>query len=155
MDTSDYGFLSYNLSIATEITGAERFPCDTGLPAGESPQQEAMPLELVTTGVAQSLVATGITAQADTTKANATVLDYGISNVTTVAGAADSVLLPAALAGRICYLSNAGANSMQVFGQGTDTINGVATGTGVAQGNGLSAVYFCVADGAWMRVLSA
>ena len=53
------------------------------------------------------------------------------------------------------------SNSMQVFGAGVDTINGVATATGVAQAAGKSALYYAVADGdgtavgAWFRVLSA
>lgn len=100
-----------------------------------------------------------ITAQADTTKANATPINAVKARVTTVAGAGDSVKLPPGYPGLEVTLFNDGANSMQVFGSGNDTINGAATGTGVAQGNGLSAVYTCydvvAGVGIWGRVLSA
>jgi Ca2+-binding RTX toxin-like protein len=61
--------------------------------------------------------------------------------VTAVATAADSVKLPApSKVGQIVIVTNAHAsNSMQVFGAGTDTINGVATATGVAQAAGKTA----------------
>lgn len=100
-------------------------------------------------------VATGITAFAGGGKANATQLTADINKVTTVATAADSVLLPPALAGATVFVKNGGANSAQVFGQGTDTINGVATGTGVALAAGKSGIYVCVVDGDWELHLSA
>lgn len=136
----------------SDLTGSEQASYDTELANGQNPQTAAISLNVSSTWIKN---ATGFTAQADGTKANATVLGYGLSNVTTVAGAADSVLLPAAVAGAICILVNNGANAMQVFGQGTDTINGVATATGVSQTNALTALYVCTVDGAWMRLLSA
>jgi hypothetical protein len=98
----------------------------------------------------------GLTAFAGGGQTGALQLTGDMAEVTTVATAADSVKLPPALAGRTYYLVNAAAsNSMQVFGNGTDTINGVATATGVAQAAGKSATYFCCAAGNWYRVLSA
>jgi hypothetical protein len=97
----------------------------------------------------------GITATPGGTKAAARVLKRSINIITVCATAADSVLLPKAIAGSVLFLTNAGAASAQVFGKGTDTINGVATATGVAQGAGLSAVYVCAVSGAWFRILSA
>lgn len=141
-----------NLSVS-DLTGAEQAPYDTQLANGENPQCAAVTLDVSSTWIKN---ATGFTAQADGTKANATALGYGLSNVTTVAGAGDSVLLPAAVAGAVCVLVNSDAsNAMQVFGQGTDTINGVATGTGVSQANGKTAAYYCPVAGAWFRLLSA
>lgn len=96
-----------------------------------------------------------VTATAGGGKATAKALTAAINVVGTVATAADSVLLPAALPGLCLWVKNAGANSMQVFGQGTDTINAVATGTGVAQAAGLSAMYVCAEAGKWDRLLSA
>lgn len=100
-----------------------------------------------------------ITAQADTTKANATPIDAVKARVATVAGAADSVLLPPGYPGLQITLYNAGDNSMQVFGSGLDTINGVATGTGVAHGNGKTAIYTCydvvAGVGLWSQLLGA
>jgi len=102
-----------------------------------------------------SSYATGITARAGGGKASATRLTETVSRVTVVATAADSVLLPQAKPGRVVYVVNSGANAMQVFGEGIDTINGVITATGVSQGAGLSAVYICANPNAWFRNLSA
>lgn len=100
-----------------------------------------------------------VTAAAGGGQTNATQLTGVMANVTTVATAADSVKLPLAQAGMVFLLQNSdAADSMQVFGAGTDTINGVATATGVAQAAGKSALYFAVTSapaGKWFRVLSA
>lgn len=98
---------------------------------------------------------TGVTAFASGGKANATPVTGANIKVSTVATAADSILLPPAKAGLRLAIRNSGAASMQVFGQGIDTINAVATATGVAQANGVSALYFCPVDGEWFRILSA
>lgn len=104
-------------------------------------------------------VATGITAYAGGGQTNATLLAAGLNEVSTVATAADSVKLPVPVAGLEITVINAHAsNSMQVFGSGTDTINGVATATGVAQAAGKTAVYRALTAGTaakWFRVLSA
>ncbi len=100
-----------------------------------------------------------ITAQADGTKANATPITAVKCLVGTSAGALDSVLLPPGYPGLEITIFNGGASSIQVFGSGSDTINGIATGTGVTQNNDISAVYTCYAVvsgvGIWGRVLSA
>lgn len=100
--------------------------------------------------------ATSLTAFAGGGQASATALTKQINHVTTVATAADSVKLPVSVAGLVVYVVNgAASNSMQVFGAGTDTINDVATGTGVAQAAGKAATYVCPVAGKWYRVLSA
>lgn len=99
--------------------------------------------------------ATGITAFAGGGQASATALTKTVNNVTTVGTAADSVKLPTSAAGLIVWVVNSTATSMQVFGAGTDTINDVATATGVAQAAGKSATYVCPVAGKWYRVLSA
>lgn len=93
--------------------------------------------------------ATGIIAQADGTKANATPLNYGVSEITVSAGAADSVLLPPAKPRGMCVLINRGGNTVQVFGQGTDTVNEVATATGVTMADNEIAILVCGAEGSW------
>ena len=98
---------------------------------------------------------TAIVATAGGGQANAYQLSAANNKVATVATTADSVKLPPAKAGLEVQIRNSGANSMQVFGVSPDTINAVATGTGVAQAAGLSASYFCPADGEWFRILSA
>ena len=113
----------------------------------------------VLNGTAGRDVNEAVTAAAGGGQTNATQLTGYAANVTVVATAADSVKLPLAIAGNVYFLQNSdSADSMQVFGAGTDTINGVATATGVAQAAGKSAVYFCTVSapaGKWFRVLSA
>lgn len=96
-----------------------------------------------------------LTAKAGGGQASATQINSANVEVATVATAADSVKLPPAVPGMRILVVNTSANSMQVFGSGTDTINAVAYATGVAQAAGKSAVYFCAAAGKWSRVLSA
>lgn len=102
---------------------------------------------------------TGITAHAGGGQASATLLTANINDVGTVATAADSVKLPPpTIPGQIIVVANNGANAMQVFGSGTDTINGVATATGVSQPAGKHAFYVSEGVGAgtnWLRNLSA
>jgi hypothetical protein len=70
--------------------------------------------------------------------------------VSTVAAGNDSIKLPTVGVGGVglgtlVIISNqAAANSAQIYGAGTDTINGVATGTGVALAAGNTGFYVCV-----------
>jgi len=114
--------------------------------------------EIVTALTAQQSVTDNITASTTNTQAGALALTSTFNNVTTVAVAANTVKLPLAVAGLWVAIRNGGANSMQVYGDGTDTINAVATATGVAQAAATSALYFCTTPapaGKWFRVLSA
>lgn len=118
------------------LSGDSYIPVDTGLPNGSSPQSGKM--------IPGTLpAASGFTAAADGLKADATPLDYGISAIETVAGAADSVLLPTGYAGATCVVINTIATAIQVFGSGSDTISGAATGTGVSQAASKTAIYHC------------
>lgn len=94
--------------------------------------------------------ATGLTAHAGGTQAAALALTSAINEISTVATAGDSVRLPASAAGMEIEITNSGVASMQVYGAGTDTINGVATATGVAQLPGQSVVYTCAVAGNWL-----
>lgn len=93
---------------------------------------------------------TGLVAFAGGGKASATPLQPGVNVVATCATTADSVLLPAAKAGMLVVVFNAGAAAAQVFGAGTDTIDGAATGTGVVLTNAKRALYIATADGVWI-----
>lgn len=101
------------------------------------------------TGLIQQLAVDNITARAGGGKASATALTGQINRIATVATAADSALLPASAAGLWVIVINDGANAAQIFGAGTDTINGVATGTGVSQGAGYTTIYSCAVAGKW------
>lgn len=93
--------------------------------------------------------ADNLTAHAGGGQGSALALTAEVNRVTTVATAGDSVSLPASAAGLDVVVINAGANPMQVYGAGTDTINGVATGTGVSQMPSSVVIYVCATAGAW------
>lgn len=96
---------------------------------------------------------TAITATAGGVQATAIPLKPQVSfhEVTTVATAADAVLLPPAIVGENHFVKNSGANAMQVFGSGTDTIDSVATATGVSQLPGDAVIYVCMVAGNYIR----
>ena len=96
--------------------------------------------------------ANALTAHAGGGQPSATPLPDEVNNVTTVATAGDSVALPVSIAGMQVIVINDAANAMQVFGAGTDTIDDVATATGVSQ-NGKSAVlYSSPVAGKWYSI---
>lgn len=107
--------------------------------------------------------ALGITATASGNQTTATLLPDGCNEITTVANSGDSVKLPPAVGGMTVFVANQGANPCQVFGSGIDTINNVATATGVSLTNGKNAVFFCIKSanaaaataGEWYMILSA
>ena len=98
-------------------------------------------------------IETPITAHAGGTQAAAFALNTSKPThvVTTVGSSADSVKLPSATgSGAWHTISNqAATNSLQVYGSGTDTINAVATATGVAVAAGKTASFCDYAAGLW------
>lgn len=94
-----------------------------------------------------------LTAHAGGGQTSATALPTEFNRVTTVTTAADSVKLPAALVGKEITVVNSGANAMQVFGQATETINGIASATGVSQNPGTITTYRSFTAGAWLTTL--
>ena len=104
-----------------------------------------------------------ITATAGGTKAAAYQLTAQNNRISVCATNADSVLLPQGKVGLQVEIHNDGAANAQVFGKGTDTIDAIATGTGVVLSAAKRAVYSCwsvsaAGVGAWtsnMGVVSA
>lgn len=93
---------------------------------------------LVALGVAATVSAAG------TTRTDATALTKQINKLTTV-DAGTGVILPASAAGNIIIIENGGANLVQVYGAGSDTIDGTAGSTGVPLTNAKRCLYICVA----------
>lgn len=93
----------------------------------------------------------GITAGAASTVATSPVLTETANLVETVASAGDGVSLPAAVAGMIKYVSNAGGNNMTVFALGGSTIDGTAGATGVTQNDGVDNIYVSPKNGVWRQ----
>lgn len=92
----------------------------------------------------------GITATSGGTKAAAFALTKTWSRASVVAVDHDSVLLPPAIAGSRVMVVNGGVGILDVFGKGTDTIDGVATGTANNIAAGKLKEYTCITRGLWI-----
>jgi hypothetical protein len=110
--------------------------------------QEVIP-SIAMGGLFYELAQNGIVANPGGGQTNATLITGQTARVTTVATLGDSVKLPAAVAGLEVLLINRGVNAMQVFGSGTDTIDGVATAVGVSQMQNSTCIYTCAVNGLW------
>ena len=95
-----------------------------------------------------------ITATTTHTQAGGYQLTAQVSRVATVANAADAVTLPPALVGKNILVINSGTNSMQVYGNSTDTINGTAGATGIAQPASTMFEFTCTTAGAWLYTVA-
>ncbi len=142
----------------SQLSADSRIPVDTNLSGGQAPQSGG----LIPGTLPAPSTQLGLTAAADGLKADATALGYGVNTITTVAGANDSVLLPYAYPGAVVVVVNTVATAIQVFGKGTDTIDGVATGTGIDQAASARAIYVATAGsgdgsdaGAWFSMGAA
>lgn len=91
----------------------------------------------------------GIVAAAGGGQASATQVLGQTARITTVTTSGDSVKLPQATIGLELLLINKGANDMQVFGFGADTIDGQAANVGVSQMSNSLCIYVCGANGFW------
>ena len=101
-------------------------------------------------GFFRGSVGNALTAFSGGGQSSALALTKQFNFVSTVAAAGDSVRLPASVAGEWVTVFNGGANSLQVFGAGTDTIDGIATGTGEPLAAGKIGIYYCNAAGTWV-----
>lgn len=90
-----------------------------------------------------------IVARAGGGQALATQINTQTARITTVASIGDSVMLPPSAPGLEMLVINHGANSMQVFGAGTDTIDDQATAAGVAQMANSMVIFTCATAGKW------
>ena len=90
-----------------------------------------------------------ITATASGTQANSYLITAPISRITTVTTTNDGVLLAPSKAGQTKVIINSGSNTATIFASGTDTINGTAGATGVAQTAAAVTIYFCPVQGSW------
>jgi len=100
-------------------------------------------------GLFEEYAQDNVTAHSGGGQASALQLTGQTVRVTTVAAPNDSVKLPPSLPGLEIVIVNHGANPLQVFGNGTDTIDDVATATGVSQMANSFVLYTCVTAGAW------
>ena len=109
---------------------------------------------LTATGEVKLSEADTLTASTTHTQGGATAITKQVSRFSVVANAGDSGVLPAATAGDFRVVINDGAHAMQVYGNGSDTIDGVAGATGVPLTNAKRAIFFCLTAGAWQSISS-
>jgi hypothetical protein len=110
----------------------------------------------VANGQNQSFV-NGLVAHAGGTKAAALQIPAGVAIAifATVATTGDSALLPQAKQRNTLKVYNAGAQTIDLYGRGTDTVNQVATATAYTLTAGQAAEFFCGVDGNWSAIKSA
>lgn len=85
---------------------------------------------------------------AGTNQATATALQADFHRITSVA-AGTGVVLPPAKTGMDIFIHNHGGLPVQVYGNGSDTIDDIAGATGVVQMNRSVALFTCYSSGAW------
>lgn len=93
-----------------------------------------------------------ITAHSGGGQGSALQLAAELNRITTAAATSapyDSIALPASKAGLTIFVTNHGSNPIQVFGVTPDTIDDVATATGVTQMANSMVLYVCHTAGAW------
>ena len=90
----------------------------------------------------------GLTATAGGTQALSAVVPATVARYSVVATAADGATLPRARLGMMIVVANDGANTMQLFGWPAtqDTIDGVASATGVPVSAARRSVFYCVVE---------
>jgi len=126
-------------------------------PAGSGPGLQDGQWLLAVAGGQNGSYQNRLIAHAGGTKAAAIQLAAGVKifGFATVATTGDSALLPAAVAGTVCMVRNAGAQTLNLYGKGTDKINGVASATAYTLTTDTGAIFFCAIDGAWTAIKSA
>jgi hypothetical protein len=103
----------------------------------------------LTTPLAKTLAAT-LAANATQTQAAATVITKEVNLLTTVGTSGDGVRLPVSAVGTTIFIFNTTSNPAQVYGDGTTTIDGVTTTTGVVLTNAKRAMFVRTAAGTWI-----
>jgi len=125
--------------------------------------------EVLKAGFIRTSAIGGLTATAGGGQSNALLLTNALNVVTTVATAADSVLLPPCVSGlgpntlgygntdgmSVVVVNAAAANSMNVFPQTGQSINALSANTALAVAAGKNATFFCAAGGIWYADVSA
>lgn len=115
-------------------------------------------------GLPVKSVSSGLTAHAGGGQANALALTSQGNQISTVATAADSVVLPPAVAGlEISVTNNAAANAANVYPAsatqggvaGGDAINALGVNAAFSLAANKTALFICNVTGVWAAVLTA
>jgi hypothetical protein len=105
-------------------------------------------------GATEGAIADGLTAAADGLITDAVQLVNGWNRLSTVAGSADSAILPLGAPGMEVVVINDGAAAAQIFASGSDTIDAVnGQSTGVPLTNAKRAIFYCLTAGRWQSLM--
>lgn len=109
-----------------------------------------------TAGYSQVSAVNALTAHVGGGQGSALALTRQINRVTTVASSGDSVLLPAAIAGRwVTVVNAAAANAMDVFPQSGEIINALSANTAISVAANKVINFYCAVAGTWNSLLTA
>jgi len=114
------------------------------------------PVSNVTFGSVAVVVQNAITAHAGGGQGAAFALTKAVSRVTIVATATDSVVLPAAVAGKSMTVINAAAaNAMDVYPAVGEAINALAVDTKLSIAANKTVMFICAVNGTWNSLVTA
>ena len=100
--------------------------------------------------------ANGLTAHSGGGQGSALALTETINRITTVAASADSVKLPAALAGQGVVVINAAAsNPMNCYPASGDAINALSANAALSIVANTTVMFFCAVNGTWNSIVTA
>lgn len=152
-----YGFGTDTINGVAGSTGIAMAPNSADVYIEANPGAWSVDAGFGSSGQLQTMLSlNGITAHAGGGQGSATPLPAMINRVTTVASAADSVVLPASQPGlQIMVVNAAATNSMNVFPAGTDSINALSASTAFAVAAGKTCEFYCTNAGQWHSLLSA
>ena len=94
-------------------------------------------------------VTAGIVASITQTQAGGTALVSGINEVATVTNANDAATMPKAAAGRMCFVFNNGANTLQLFPFLGDTFNTLTVNSSTTLTTTSNALFVCFNGTTW------
>ncbi len=146
MGVSNFDSLDTTGTITQETAVNGNIKCTTLTVTGAS----AFTGNVSSSGYYLSSVGAALTA-AGTDRATALQLAAEINNIATAA-ASTGVVLPVGVIGMRILVINNGANAIQVYASGSETINGTAGATGVSLASGGDAFYIFTAANTWISV---
>lgn len=147
-----------NTTMMTAVGGipAWRTVAQTRTNLGLATNSDVTFASLTTSGINVDSNANALTAHAGGGQGSALQLAAAINRVTTVATAADSVKLPAAVAGKSCVVINAAAaNAMNVFPASSEVINALSPNAALSVAANKTVMFFCAVNGTWNTIVTA
>lgn len=135
--------------VTQPLTGLETVYIDAVNPTTSQPGALLYPIPVGKLSTINS-TANALTALGTNRATSLAILGNSILHVFSTVAAGTGVTLPAGVVGMHMIIFNAGASVLQVYGNGSDTIDTVAGATGVPLTNAHRCHYWCVAANTWI-----